>query len=93
MPYFRTEEKDARFSLILSLPRSETEDHTFLCWLFLKCYYDEKMLFSIPILYLAKLHHANYCASISKISLIDLLATISRLNCPPLPDSVPVELH
>ena len=47
---------------------------------------------SIPILYLAKLHHANYCASISKISLI-LLATISRLNCPPLQDSVPVELH
>ena len=27
---------------------------------------------SIPILYLAKLHHANYCASISKISLIFL---------------------
>ena len=47
---------------------------------------------SIPTLYLAKLHHANYCASISKISLI-FLATISRLNCPPLPDSVPVELH
>ena len=47
---------------------------------------------SIPILYLAKLHHANYCALISKISLI-FLTTISRLNCPPLPDYVPVELH
>ena len=32
------------------------------------------------------LHHANYCASISKISRI-LTAKISRLNGPPLPDS------
>ena len=32
------------------------------------------------------------CGSISKTSLI-FLTTISRLNCPPLPDSVPVELQ
>ena len=61
----------------------------------LKCYYDEKFCsrsLSIPILYLEKNHHANYCGSISKTSL-NFLTTISRLNCPPLPDSVPVELH
>ena len=61
----------------------------------LKCYYDEKCCsrsLLILILYLAKMHHANYCGSISKTSLI-FLTTISRLNCPPLPDSVPVELH
>ena len=61
----------------------------------LKCYYDEKCCsrsLSILILYLAKMHHANYCGSISKTSLI-FLTMISRLNCPPLPDSVPVELH
>ena len=61
----------------------------------LKCYYDEKCCsrsLSIPILYLEKFHHAKYCSSISKTSLI-FLTTISCLNCPPLPDSVPVELY
>ena len=28
------------------------------------------LVLSIPILYLAKMHHANYCSSISKTSLI-----------------------
>ena len=57
----------------------------------LKCYYDEKMLFSFSVdsdcLYLAKMHHDNHYGSISKITVI------SRFNCPPLPDSVSVELH
>ena len=55
---------------------------------FKECYYDEKCCsrsLSILILYLAKMHHANYCGSISKTSLI-FLTTISRLNCPPSPD-------
>ena len=59
----------------------------------LKWYYDVKMLFSFSLdsdFYLAKMHHTNYCGSISKTSLI---SKISRLNCPPLPDSVPVDLH
>ena len=60
----------------------------------LKCYYDEKKKrcsrsLSIPILYLAKMHHANYCSSISLI----FLTMISHLNCTPLPDSVPVKLY
>ena len=58
-------------------------------------YYDEKIFFSFSLdsdFYLAKMHHANYCGSISKPSLI-YLTTISHLNCPPLPDSVPVDLH
>ena len=29
----------------------------------------------------------------NKLSLFFFLTTISRLNCPPLPDYVPVELH
>ena len=47
---------------------------------------------SIPILYLAKMHHANHCAQFKKTSLFFLI-TISHLNCPPLPDPVSVELH
>ena len=48
---------------------------------------------SILILCLVKVHHdANCCGSILKTSLI-ILTTISRLNCPPLPVSVSVELH
>ena len=61
----------------------------------LKCYYDEKKNFSFSLdsnLTFAKMYHANYYASISNISL-NFLATISRLNCPPLQDYVPVELH
>ena len=61
----------------------------------LKCYYDEKCCsrsLLILILYLPKMHHANYCGSISKTSLI-FLTTISRLNCPPFSESVPGELH
>ena len=59
----------------------------------LKWYYDEKCCsrsLSIPIFIWQKKHHTNYCGSISKTSLI---STISSLNCPPLPDSVPVDLH
>ena len=67
----------------------------------IKCYYDyEKMLFSFSVdsylymIYLAKMQHAYYCGSIKKKSDFFLtICTISRLNCPLLPDSVPVELH
>ena len=53
----------------------------------LKWYNDEKMLFSFSLnsdFYniLAKMHHANYCGSISKTSLI-FLTMISRLYCLP----------
>ena len=61
----------------------------------LKCYYDEKMLFSFS------LDSDSIFGKIAPCQLLrlnfknksDFLATISRLNCPPLPDSVPVELH
>ena len=61
----------------------------------LNCYYDEKNCFrslSITILYLEKMYQANCCDSISKTSLIFFNNDFS-LNCPPLPNSVPVELH
>ena len=61
----------------------------------LKCYYDEKMFlsFSVDSDFIfgknapCKLLRLNF-----KTSLI-FLTTISRLNCPPLSDCVPVELN
>ena len=59
------------------------------------CYNDEKMLFSFS------LDSDSIFGKIAPCQLLrrnfknksDFLAMISRLNCPPLPDSVPVELH
>ena len=46
----------------------------------------------IPILYLARMHQANYSASIFKTSLF-FKAMIPCLNCLPLPDLAAVKLH
>ena len=58
----------------------------------LKCYYNEKMLFSFS------LDSYSIFGKIAPCQLLclnfknksDFLATISRLNCPQAPDSVPV---
>ena len=62
---------------------------------FLKCYYDEKKIFSFSLdsdLTFCK----NALCQLLRLNFknkSDFLTTISRLNCPPLPDSVSVELH
>ena len=62
----------------------------------LKCYYDEKILFSFS------LDSVSIFGKVAPCQLLRLnfknksdffLATISCLNCPPLPDYAPVELH
>ena len=47
---------------------------------------------SILILPWARMHHADYCPSTFKVSRLFWMM-ISRLNCPPLPDHVSVELY
>ena len=66
---------------------SDIEERSPECYTNLKCYYDEKCCsrsLSILILYLAKMHHANYWGLIKKKKKSNFLTTISRLNCLPV---------
>ena len=61
----------------------------------LKCYYDENVFFSFS-LDSDLIFYKNAVCQLLRLNLknkSDFLAMISRLNCPPLPDYVPVELH
>ena len=51
--------------------------------------FSSRFWFNLPW---ARMHHADYYHSIFKISPLFWMM-ISRLNCPPLPNHVPVELH
>ena len=61
----------------------------------LKCYYDEKFFssFSLDSDFIFGKNAPCQLLRFNFKNKSDFLTTISRLNCPPLPDTVLVELH